>query len=246
MIVGYRYDKDVATITWIGSGDVLYKCTAKLLASDIGDASLFVRNGELYALMIEYVNQPYDVKVAKVSTFLECTGIDTYSLLKIIDANTYIYIPLSICGKCVRVMFVGDACNVEVLTHNGFVHYDGERYWKWKRFCSGSMHYISSDPACNFEMPDRFGTTKDTRNGLILNLNVEEDAEGRYTIYILCYRTRDVIWTYASAIGKRIHSYMHVEFVTDNVVIMRTIDTAGITIFINTVDNTIYELAFCA
>ena len=244
MIVGSRYNNIDATIMWVGFDSALYSYTGKFLGLDSVMASPFLHNGDLYALIINYNKQPYDCKVVKVSGSLECSCLNTSSLLKMIDANTYIYIPVVSCEQCLRVEFVGDACNIEVLPHNGFDHYDGERYWTCKRICSDTMQYISSDPAYNFEMPNRFGSTKDTRNGKILNFDVKQTAEGRYTIYILCSRTRDVIWTYKFAIGERYYYYTRVAFVTDNVVIMLTA-TARISIFINTVDNTEYELAFC-
>ena len=242
MILGCTYNNYVATITWIGTVGALYRCAAKILVPNTGMASPFVRNGELYALMIDW-EQPYDGKVVKVSGNLECYGIDNYSRLKMIDVDTYIYIPVSIREQHIRVEFAGDACNVEVLLHNGFGHYDGERYWTCKRICSDTMQYISSDPAYNFEMPDWDVYIGDVRNGLILKIKEKDGTEGRYTLYILCSRTRDVIWRYKSDIGERIYGYMHVVFVTDNVVLVR-INEIRIAIFINTVDNTEYKLTF--
>ncbi len=188
MIVGYRQINNIVTIVWIGPGDKLCRHTVKYHEQGhMGVVLPFVHNCELYALMIDYDKRPYDRKVVKVSDFVECSGTDTYSLLKTIGVTTYIYIPAKRYEQRVRVEVVGDACNVEVLPHNGFWHYDGERYWKYQKNLSGPMQYISSDPAYSFEMPNRFGSTQDTRNGMILNLDMKLSAGSRrrYTIYIM-------------------------------------------------------------
>ena len=245
MIVGYRYDNDVTTITWIGSCGTLCERAVKLIMKGTSVALPFVRNGELYALMIDN-KQPCAGKVVKVSDSLECTHIGSRSTAKMIGADTYIYMSPSILNHCVLVKFAGDACNVDaMIPHPVYEYHDGERFWGYRVTLSGKKHYVSSDPAYWFKMPDQFGYMVDARNGLILNLNSREGLKGKYTIYILCSKARGVIWAHTSDVGECI-DFIRVEFSSDNVVVTQiTCIDARITryVFINTVDNTVYEIA---
>ena len=247
MIVGCVHDNDIVTIKWIGPCGTLCERAVKLLMKGTSAALPFVRNGELCVLMIGGDTRAGG-EVVKVSNSLECYRIGSSASAKMPDANTYIYMPTRLVHKCVRVEFVGDAYSIESTPHAGYLCHDGERFWKCRQNTPpGSMQYISSDPAYNFEMPDRFGDAQDARNGLILNLNVAGRGKGMYyTLYILCSKVREMIWTYTYYVGERI-DFMHVGFFSDNVVVARITDIARITtcVFINTADNTAYEIIYC-
>lgn len=246
MIVGSRYYGDAIDVTWICSSGALCNRAVRCLNMSTGiSALLIVRSDELCALMIK-AEMPSDGKVVKVSNVLECSRILNCMSTRMIDADTYIHMPTSMLERCMRIKIVGNMCSVEGVSDGDmYWYYDGERFWRSGDSSSGGKIYISSDPAYSFEIPTprRFGFMADARNGLVLNYSRKVGAEGRYTIHILCSRTRDVIWSYESAIGEHIE-HASFAFVTDNVVFAEQRYT-NTCVFINMADNTAYELAFC-
>lgn len=238
MIVSHEYRVGTAAIWWIDSNSTLRTQDVKIRG--YGELLPFVRNDELYAL-IAIIGMPSGSKVIKVHDGLECTSIIHWANLKRIDADTYIYISDHTPTRCRRIRFAGDECRIECIPDGeGFMHYDGERFWKWKWVIS-SGHYISSDPTYSFKKPHRFGKMEDARNGLILSIEVKEVM---CMLYILCHRARDVIWTRECAVCYPMR-YISAKFVSDNVVFVEINSRKGRYVFINIADNTEYELTFC-
>jgi hypothetical protein len=245
MIVGYeQHLNNAVNIRWIGTDGTLYKREVALTGKT-GRALPIVRNNELYALMV-CTDPSSDSKVVKVSTVLDCCHPTHWSYIKRIDADTYIHSPYPTLGRCLRIKFTGDEYSIEGEPDGDRFHrYDGERYWKYQKTLSGTVCYISSDQAHSFELPDDFGVFQDAWNGLILNLDVKEGREGRYMLYVLCSRTRDMIWSFKASAGMPIY-YIYATFVNDYVVFAQLLDREKSTyVIINIVDNTKYELAFC-